>query len=102
MNNDKKMPQGGNQDSKPGSKPDFDQKKPQSNDREIGKEHGFENKDKQTPVKPDATKETNAKPQGARNGGKNEDGLDDQNELDDDDDRVTQRSPSRGSEPRSK
>lgn len=100
MNNEKKMPQDGTQSSKPGARPDPDQKKPQSNDRELGQERGVDDKEKKAPVKPDMNKDSDVKPQGARDVGKREDDLGDQNELDDSDDRITQRAPSRGSEPR--
>jgi len=99
-NNDKKMPQGNqNQNQKPGMKPDMDQKKPQSGS-DIGKEHGFDQKDKQAPVKPDANRDTSVKPQssqGVSDKGRRPD--DQENKLDDDDDKITQRSSRSGNEP---
>jgi hypothetical protein len=86
-NNDKKMPQGNqNQNQKPGMKPDLDQKKPQSGS-DIGKEHGFDKKEKQSSVKPDVDKGSDVKPQSK-----------DTNVVDDDD-KITQRSSRSGNEP---
>ncbi len=84
MNNEKKMPQN--------EKPGVDQKKPQS-DRGIGQQHSDKEKLPQSSVKPEANKDDLAKPQSSK------DMDDDFDQVDDDDDRITQRSPSRGSEP---
>jgi len=90
--NNSKMPQG-NQNQKPAAKPDMDQKKPQGN---PGNQAG---QGKQgTWQKPGAEgNETNVKPQSNRSGA-----SDSENEVDDDDDRITQRSPSGGNEPQRK
>lgn len=95
MNNEKKMPQ-------PKIEKDLDQKAPQS-DKGIGQQHGMEQKDKQSSsVKPGVDDKNNGgkQPQSSKvsQSSVNSD-VDNEIELDDDDNQVTQRSNRTSNEP---